>query len=669
MSETIKSDHCPKCGAAIPSEAVGGLCPRCVMLGAAEATEPEGPGPAAEEAPSVERVAAAFPQLEILELIGRGGMGFVFKARQPHLDRFVALKLLPDKLAKDPRFAERFNREGRFLAKLSHPNIVTVYDFGVTGPFYYLIMEFVDGVNLRDAMQAGRFSPEEALSIVPRICEALQYAHQQGVLHRDIKPANILLDTRGQVKLADFGIAKLVGDEKPDVTLTGTGAALGTPHYMAPEQLEKPSAVDHRADIYSLGVVFYEMLTGELPIGRFAPPSSKTPVGADVDQVVFRTLEKDRERRYQSAGELKTQVEHLTRTEAPGGHAAPPVVHSPGSVEAPQWSQKAIWGAVLTALSLPLPLLLFGVVVYKGGGIGIWEMLICLAANLAFGLPGTILGWMALSDIRTQRGRLRGLPFAVFSAMTWPLLILFAGMLVLPWMIIISRTGPVESVPFVARIVPLLGAAGFVTFGIGAVYGVARWASGSNVKSRRGVLKWAFLALLLAGFALVLQATMRRTPRGVVTNAVPQPVIGYELHPNAVDPMIQFTFTSVDLREEDDAQWLTMDYIKQIRGQCEAAFPWVSTIPGWTCEVRNTAFVEDSDERFPPVHGQRVAWKLPDTLDPVSAKAFRDSLVRLWMRRPVALQIGSEQTLFEVGAPGGGSLTAKVAVKPPIQSD
>jgi hypothetical protein len=135
------------------------------------------------------------------------------------------------------------------------------------------------------------------------------------------------------------------------------------------------------------------------------------------------------------------------------------------------------------------------------------------------------------------------------------------------------------------------------------------------------------------------------------------------------DPMIQFTITSVDLREEADAQWLAMDYVQQIRGQCEAAFPWVSTVPDWTCEVRNTAFLDDSDKRFPPVRGQRVAWKLPDTLDRASAKGFCDSLARLWMRKPIALQIGSEQTLFEVAAPGGGSLTAKVAVKPPIRPD
>src|SRR5437899_895692 len=226
MSDTVKSNNCPKCGAPIPADAPQGLCPKCVLLGATAATDAGAPPTATAEIPSLERVAAAFPQFEVLELIGRGGMSFVFKARQPHLDRFVALKLLPDKLARDPRFAERFNREGRVLARLNHPNIVAVYDFGMTEHFYFLVMEFVDGVNLREAMQAGRFSPAEALRVVPQICEALQYAHGQGVLHRDIKPANILLDTRGQVKIADFGIAKLVGEQKPDVTLTATGAAL-----------------------------------------------------------------------------------------------------------------------------------------------------------------------------------------------------------------------------------------------------------------------------------------------------------------------------------------------------------------------------------------------------------------------------------------------------------
>ena len=158
------------------------------------------------------------------------------------------------------------SREKR-SAKLNHPNIVTVYDFGHVDDHYYLLMEYVDGVNLREAMQAGRFSPSDALEIVPKICEALQFAHEQGILHRDIKPENVLLDEKGRVKIADFGIAKLASDpSKQNPTLTSMGQTLGTPHYMAPEQIENPTDVDHRADIYSLGVVLYEMLTGELPI-------------------------------------------------------------------------------------------------------------------------------------------------------------------------------------------------------------------------------------------------------------------------------------------------------------------------------------------------------------------------------------------------------------------
>jgi serine/threonine protein kinase len=174
--------------------------------------------------------AAAFPQLEIVELVGHGGMGVVYKARQPRLDRLVALKLLPQSLAADAAFAERFNREARVLARLNHPNIVTVHDFGQSGGFFYLLMEFVDGVNLRQAMQAGRFTPQQAMMLVPKICEALQFAHDEGILHRDIKPENILLDTKGRVKIADFGIAKLVGEARENLTLTVSGMALGTPH-------------------------------------------------------------------------------------------------------------------------------------------------------------------------------------------------------------------------------------------------------------------------------------------------------------------------------------------------------------------------------------------------------------------------------------------------------
>ena len=310
MNASTPIPPCPRCGAPIPPDAPRGLCPRCVLAGVADSTD-SGRPPGRRQPPSLEAVRSAFPALEVLELIGSGGMGFVYSARQPHLDRLVALKLLPVAPDSDPAFAERFAREGRLLARLNHPHIVAVYEYGQVPGFCYLILEFVDGVNLRQAMESGRFSPAEALAIVPKICEALQYAHEQGVLHRDIKPENLLLDTRGRVKIADFGIAKMVGDRVTDITLTAAGARLGTPHYMAPEQIESPSAVDHRADIYSLGVVFYELLTGELPLGRFGPPSSKASLDARIDDIVMRALAKERELRQQSAGEVKTQVEGL----------------------------------------------------------------------------------------------------------------------------------------------------------------------------------------------------------------------------------------------------------------------------------------------------------------------------------------------------------------------
>jgi tRNA A-37 threonylcarbamoyl transferase component Bud32 len=323
-----------------PPDAPGGLCLGCVLLGVAGPTNPSQAFTAST--PTIEEVAAAFPDLEVLEFIGQGGLGVVFKARQPRLDRLVALKILPPALAAEPGFAERFTREARVLARLAHPHIVAIYDFGEGAGFFYLIMEYVNGVNLRAAMRAG-VKPEQALLLVPRICEALQFAHDHGVLHRDIKPENILLDTTGMPKLADFGIAKFAGETSVATGLTVTGAALGTAAYMAPEQVEKPATVDHRADIYSLGVVLYEMLTGELPLGRFAAPSEKSSVNRGVDEVVMRALEKERERRQQSATEMKTEVEHAN----PHGE---PVDGAGSSGEDPEPLWPRIFGT-LTALS------------------------------------------------------------------------------------------------------------------------------------------------------------------------------------------------------------------------------------------------------------------------------------------------------------------------------
>jgi hypothetical protein len=264
--------------------------------------------------PRIDEIAAAFPDLEVEGFLGAGGMGCVYRVRENASGRLSALKVLPRELAADPAFAERFDREARTLSRLQHPNIVGIHRFGQSGGFCYLLMEHVDGANLRQALRAGKFTPEQALSLIPHLCDALQYAHGQGVLHRDIKPENILLDAEGRVKIADFGIAKIVGEPgtaADDFTLTRTGARLGTPHYMAPEQVERPEAVDHRADIYSLGVVFYELLTGELPLGRFQAPSAKATLDARVDEIVFRALAKERELRQQSAGQVKEEVEGL----------------------------------------------------------------------------------------------------------------------------------------------------------------------------------------------------------------------------------------------------------------------------------------------------------------------------------------------------------------------
>jgi predicted Ser/Thr protein kinase len=302
---------CPSCAKPLAADAPQGICPECLVkagLGTEPGTDPGG----GFVALSVDAVAKLFPQFEILALIGKGGMGAVYSARQVTLDRVVALKILPPRTGNDPGFAERFAREARALAKLSHPNIVAVYEFGQVDGLHYLIMEYVDGPNLRQIQQGGKLSPREALKIIPQLCEALQFAHDEGIVHRDIKPENVLMDKKGRVKIADFGLAKILGREPANLRLTGAKDVMGTLHYMAPEQMERPQEVDHRADIYSLGVVFYEMLTGELPLGRFAPPSQKAQIDVRLDEVVLRALEREPHRRYQHASEVKTDVENIS---------------------------------------------------------------------------------------------------------------------------------------------------------------------------------------------------------------------------------------------------------------------------------------------------------------------------------------------------------------------
>jgi len=419
---------CPRCQSPIPADAPSGLCPACLLLGVAASTNAS--QAAAMNVPAIEEVTAAFPELEVLDIIGHGGMGVVFKVRQPKLNRFAALKLLPQSIAADPAFATRFEREAQLLAKLNHPNIVAVYDYGQRGGFFYLLMEYVDGVNLRQAMRASRFTPAQALNIVPRICEALQFAHDEHVLHRDIKPENILLDAKGRVKLVDFGIAKLIGDGTPEfkhpyeVHLTQAVTSLGTPAYMAPEQRAAPGDVDHRADIYSLGVVFYELLTGELPYGAFVPPSAKSTADPRVDAIVAQALENERERRQQSAAEVKTQVEGMTsnpeqksQQQPSPGLAAPPSVprHPPQNPMNKHTQIVALLHIGLGAFSLLAAIVVFavfgmvgGIVISQGeheaaGVLGI--IAVFIAGFLAvLALPG-IIGGLGL-----YRGRSWGRP-------------------------------------------------------------------------------------------------------------------------------------------------------------------------------------------------------------------------------------------------------------------
>jgi len=308
---------CPQCGQDVPQDAPQGLCPKCLIGNVLQSsvtsttsvasTTPPSIKAAGTQPPSPHELAKKFRQLEIVELLGQGGMGIVYKARQISLDRTVALKILPPDVKDAPTFSERFAREARSLAKLSHPNIVAVYDFGHTDGLYYFIMEYVDGTDLRKVQTRQRVKPRQALRVVADICAGLHLAHDQGIVHRDIKPENVLVNKSGRLKIADFGLAKLLHTVTDNESLTSHGA-LGTPNYMAPEQWHSPATVDQRADIYSVGVLFYELLTGSLPAAELVPPSAFAKVDKRVDDIVRRALEADPEKRYQQASDLRKEV-------------------------------------------------------------------------------------------------------------------------------------------------------------------------------------------------------------------------------------------------------------------------------------------------------------------------------------------------------------------------
>ncbi|WP_395751022.1 protein kinase domain-containing protein [Prosthecobacter sp.] len=251
--------------------------------------------------PTAAELGLLFPELEIGKPLGRGGMGIVYEARQCALDRRVALKLVHAEGATQAR-RERFEREALALARLNDQHIVALFDVGERGGWFYLVMEFMEGEDLAHLLSHGPLPPRQALDVAMQVAEALLHAHAAGVVHRDIKPANILMGRHGQAKLADFGLAKLL--ESPSMDLTGAATLLGTPHYMPPEQRRDSWAVDERADLYALGVVLYEMLTGRLPEGRFPLPSRSAGTSPEVDAAVMQAMAAEPRERFQSADEM-----------------------------------------------------------------------------------------------------------------------------------------------------------------------------------------------------------------------------------------------------------------------------------------------------------------------------------------------------------------------------
>jgi len=310
---------CPKCGGRLEYESAVDeeiTCPQCRALLSV-------PGKIKPSDKVDPLIGQALGEFEVVELLGRGGMGAVYKARQPSLDRFVAVKVLPRSLARDASFVERFTREARDAAAISHPNIIQVFAVGQEKGFQYIAMEFVEGESLADVLKReGRLAPERALDLFKQVTAALGVAHAKGIVHRDIKPANIMVTVHGHAKLADFGLAKRTAT---DVTVTQTGALMGTPLYFPPEAA-RSERYDTRSDLYSLGATFYHLIAGRPPFEgdnamMLALKHSNDPVPplkeaapsapAALCSIIHRLLHKDAAERFQSADELLAALNHL----------------------------------------------------------------------------------------------------------------------------------------------------------------------------------------------------------------------------------------------------------------------------------------------------------------------------------------------------------------------
>lgn len=312
---------CRECGRVFTGAAVLGQCPSCLMAAALAPhqiqTDTAGKRLADPTSSDLEKI---FPELEIVECLGKGGMAAVYKVRHRTMDRIAALKILLVDPLDDPIMADRFAAEGDILKSIDHPHVVRGFAAGERAGFLYLLLELVQGPSLRQVIQSGQIVPATAIYAGVQISNGVAYVHQRGYIHRDIKPDNILLHSGtepfsgslssflvagGRLRLADFGLATAAVEKPGARQLTLPYQRLGTPDYMAPECRHGISRADLRMDVFSLGVVIYEMLTGDLPVGRYQLPSKKCGVISEVDDILMRCLEPDPTRRYADAGAVR----------------------------------------------------------------------------------------------------------------------------------------------------------------------------------------------------------------------------------------------------------------------------------------------------------------------------------------------------------------------------